>query len=177
MSITSTGVKLRPATLADWPQLVALDQAIFGHYGAQEEPAIIRARLSLFPAGCVVLEPVSETDGPSPMIYSGLLGYLTTEKWPHLREPALDEDPAETHDPNGTVLNITTLAIAPHQQNRGLGAMLVAEAIAIAQREGCTTIVLETAHATAFYCRHGFTEIGQRQERNIRLYIMMKEVD
>ena len=48
--------RMRPATLEDWPGIAALDQEIFGAYGAQEEPAIIRSRLVTFPQGCAVLE-------------------------------------------------------------------------------------------------------------------------
>ena len=48
--------RMRPAMLADWPDIAALDQEIFGAYGAQEEPAIIRSRLVMFPQGCAVLE-------------------------------------------------------------------------------------------------------------------------
>ncbi|MEZ4614967.1 MAG: N-acetyltransferase [Caldilineaceae bacterium] len=170
-------VRLRQANLEDWPQLVALDQAIFGSYGAQEDPAIIRARLEVFPEGCVVLEDVLEEDElegrPAPKLEaSTILGYLTTEMWQNVREPALDEDPHLTHQPAGTVLNITTLAIAPNQQNRGLGAQLVQQALAIARRAQCTQIVLETAHAETFYRRHGFTKIGERRQRDIKLHVM-----
>ncbi|MCB0061873.1 MAG: GNAT family N-acetyltransferase [Caldilineaceae bacterium] len=180
-------IGVRLATPADWATLVALDQLIFGGYGAQEAPGIIRARLTVFPAGCVVvyddaptvqdrreaLHAATKANEPhSPPVDTTILGYLTTEKWLSLREPALDEDPYLTHQPSGRVLNITTLAIAPTHQNRGLGALLIEQARQIAAREECTDIVLETAHAQAFYQRHGFHKIGERQERNIHLHIM-----
>ena len=98
---------IQPAAMQDLAQIVALDQEIFGGYGAAESPTIIQARLEIFPAGCVVLH---DEDSPA------ILGYLTTEKWLDSREPALDEDPRLTHQPEGQVLNITTLAIAPRQQ-------------------------------------------------------------
>ena len=79
--------RMRPATLADWPGIAALDQEIFGAYGAQEEPAIIRSRLLTFPQGCAALEG-DDSDGGR-----FIAGYLTTEKWAELRQPALDEDP------------------------------------------------------------------------------------
>ena len=107
--------RMRPATLEDWPGIAALDQEIFGAYGAQEEPAIIRSRLVTFPQGCAVLEGACGDGRPF------IAGYLTTEKWAELREPALDEDPQESHRPDGRVLNITTLAVAPVCQNQGLG--------------------------------------------------------
>lgn len=156
----------RQATLADLPAIVRLDEVIFGWYGAQESAEIIGARLAVFPAGCVILE---EVDGTG---LSTILAYLTTEKWLQLREPALDEDPNLTHQPAGTVLNITTLAVAPGQQQRGLGAQLLNQAKRIADLQGCRDIVLETAHAERFYQQHGFTKLGERTERGITLMIM-----
>lgn len=160
-------VTIRQATAADLPQIIALDQEIFGAYGAEESPDVIKARLEVFPAGCVVLEERADNGATS-----HLLGYLTTEKWDALREPALDEDPRLTHRPTGSVLNITTLAIAPQQQKRGLGAQLLTYSIALAQRETCTEIVLETAWAEHFYQRYGFVKIGESTQRNIRLHVM-----
>ena len=157
---------MRPAALEDWPGIVALDQEIFGAYGAQEEPAIIRSRLVTFPQGCAVLEGRSR--GGPPFI----AGYLTTEKWAALREPALDEDPQKSHHPDGHVLNITTLAVAPACQNQGLGVRLLDRAVAIARQEGCRQIILETAHAEQFYLRHRFRRTGVRTERGIRMAIM-----
>jgi len=163
-------ITLRQATIDDWAHIVALDQRIFGSYGAQEDPAIIRARLTIFPAGSALLEErMATANGP---VDSQILGYLTTEKWATIREPALDEDPYITHDPTGSVLNITTLAIAPEHQKRRLGGRLVEQAIAIARREACTTIILETAHAERFYTRHHFTKVGERRQRGILLHIM-----
>ena len=161
--------RLRPAALEDWPAIAALDQEIFGAYGAQEEPAIIRSRLETFPQGCVLLEG---RRGGSPFI----AGYLTTEKWAALREPALDEDPQESHRPDGQVLNITTLAVAPACQNQGLGAALLDSAIAIARQEGCRQIILETAHAERFYLRHRFRRTGSRTERGIEMAIMVLDL-
>ncbi len=158
---------IRQATLTDLPQIITLDQEIFGGYGADESPAVIRARLEVFPLGCVVLQETG-----SDIDIAEILGYLTTEKWGRVREPALDEDPRLTHQPTGTILNITTLAIAPAQQQRGLGAHLLAHAITLAKQEQCTEIVLETAGAERFYRRHGFIKIGERFQRNILLHIM-----
>lgn len=160
-------VTIRQATVADLPQLIALDQAMFGMYGADEDPAVIAARIAVFPAGCVVLEEDSVSDR-SPY----LLGYLTTEKWDTLREPALDEDPRLTHKPTGAVLNITTLAVAPQQQQRGFGRQLLAYALALAQREACTEVVLETARAEHFYRRYGFVKLGERSQRGVLLHVM-----
>ena len=164
---TASAPTLRPATLDDWPPIAAMDQSVFGWYGADEDPAVIRARLEVFPQGCVVLEEAAETGDAV-----ALLGYLTTEKWADFREPVLDENPYTTHKPDGDVLNITTLAVGIPYQNRGLGGLLLDAAFAIARREGCRGIILETARAQRFYLRHGFETIAQRVQRGIPLYVM-----
>ncbi|HMN26790.1 MAG TPA: GNAT family N-acetyltransferase [Caldilineaceae bacterium] len=170
MSRTET-IHLRAATLEELAEIVALDRAIFGAYGAAEEERVISARLTVFPEGCVVLVDHSD-EGPARVI-----GYLTTEKWSTVREPALDEDPWITHQPDGQVLNITTLAVAAGYQNQGLGQRLLHSAFEIAQRGGCTQIVLETAHAAQFYRRNGFAKSGERRQRGIVLHIMQRVID
>ncbi|MFN8494005.1 MAG: GNAT family N-acetyltransferase [Caldilineaceae bacterium] len=160
-------IQLRPAHFADLPWITALDNDVFGEYGAAEAPTIIAARLLTFPAGCVVLEEESASGQPR----QGL-GYLTTEKWDAVREPVLDEDPRLTHRPCGHILNITTLVVGRAYQKRGLGERLLHYAIDLARREQCTAIILETARAEAFYRRHGFERVSERQQRGIRLQIM-----
>lgn len=154
-------IVVRPARATDLPLIIALDREIFGAYGADEDPAVIDARLAVFPQGCVVLEEAAT-----------FLGYLTTEKWAEVREPALDENPHQSHKSEGRILNITTLVVGSAFQQRGLGGYLIQAARAIAQQEGCTQIILETARAEAFYRKHGFTKIGERQQRGIQLHIM-----
>ena len=105
-----------------------------------------------------------------------IAGYLTTEKWAELREPALDEDPRTSHAPDGRVLNVTTLAVVPACQNQGLGARLLEHAISVARAEGCAQIVLETAHAERFYEHHRFRRISERTERGIRMVIMLLDL-
>lgn len=156
-----TSATIRHARTADLPAIIALDQALFGWYGADEKPETIRARLSVYPAGFFV----AEVDG-------AVAGYTSTEKWGALREPALDEDPAYTHDPDGSILCITTLAVNAEYQGRKLGARLLDRLIGLARQEGCTQIVLETAHAAAFYTRRGFEIAGKREERGIQLQIL-----
>ena len=156
-----TAYTIRAATDADLPTIIALDQEIFGWYGAQEEPAIIRARLAVFVEGFIVIEDAQE-----------IIGYVSTEKWTTLREPRLNEDPFMSHDPHGRTLCITTLALQEKHQQRGLGKMLLDRVIAVARSHECTEIVLETAHAERFYLRAGFTRIGERQQRNIPLAIL-----
>lgn len=155
---------IRPAVKADLATLVKLDQLIFGIYGGDEDPEIIAARLTVYPQGCAILEHKDAT----------IAGYLTTEKWHKAREPVLNEDPAETHKSDGTVLNITTLAIVPAFQNQRLGERLLHHAEELARSEGCTDVILETARARKFYERHGYALVGERQQQGVLLYVMQR---
>ena len=161
MQLAQPQIQLRTARPTDLPQIIAADAAVFGWYGAQEDPQVIAARLQVFPQACIVLEANGE-----------FAGYATAEKWSSLREPVLDENPHETHDPAGSIFNITTLAVLPNQQRGGLGQALLKRLIEIARNEQCTQIVLETAHAEAWYARHGFLKVRERTQRGIRLPIM-----
>lgn len=149
------------ATMADLPEIIALDEALFSWYGAAEDPTIIARRLAVFPEGFVVLKGGDV-----------VVGYASTEKWFRGREPALDEDPALTHNQAGTILCITTLAVRESYQGQGFGRFLLNYLLDLAQAQGCTAIVLETAHAASFYLRHGFVTIGEREQRGITLIIL-----
>ena len=159
-------LSLRLAATADLPTILKLDQEIFGGYGGDEDPEVIAARLTVFPAGCAVMETADRL----------IVGYLTTEKWEAVRDPALNEPPAETHRPDGTVLNITTLAIVPDWQNRNLGGLLLSYAEQIAIAEGCQDVVLETAHARRFYEKHGYQCIGERHQNGVHLFVMLRRL-
>lgn len=162
-------INIRRATADDLDEMIRLDQEIFGEYGTDADPEIIESRLSIYPEGCAVLEDWDETFGRNTF-----LGYLTTEKWNEVREADLHEDPRESHQPHGHVLNITSLAIAPDYQNRGLGDRLLDQAVEIAQREGCDQIVVQTASAREFYERRGFELVGERTEDDVELYMLRK---
>ena len=159
-------LNFRQAIRDDLALICQLDQKIFGAYGGEEDPGIIAARLEAFPAGCVMFElPTGE-----------IVGYLTVEKWTELREPALNENPLETHDPNGTVLNITTLAIDDSFQKQGFGGEVLHWLEQFCVKEDCTQIVLETAKARSFYEKHGYVLIGERNERGYPLYVLAKKL-
>ncbi|MEM7112830.1 MAG: GNAT family N-acetyltransferase [Chloroflexota bacterium] len=162
----ATSYTIRQVTLDDLSLLIELDQMIFGSYGGDEDPSIIAARLAVFPEGCAIME---HKDGT-------VVGYLTTEKWAEAREPMLNEDPTESHKPDGKVLNITTLAIVPAFQNQQLGAWLLAYAEEFAISEGCREMILETARAKRFYERHGYGLVGEREQQGVHLYIMHRSL-
>ena len=92
---------IRPATPEDMPQVIQLDFEAFSPYGTAESPEIIRARQQVFPQGFIV----AEKDGR-------IVGYGSSEKWSAMREPGLDENPYDTHDPNGPIFCITCVCQA-----------------------------------------------------------------
>ena len=164
--------RMRPATPADWRAFVALDEEIFGWYGAQEEPAIIRSRLATFPQGCAVLEGRNSDGRPF------IAGYLTTEKWSELREPALDEDPRESHRPDGRVLNITTLAVVPASPGaRDWAHGCWSTRFRWRGRRAAGRSSWRPRTPSGFYERHRFRRIGERTERGIRMAIMLLELN
>jgi ribosomal-protein-alanine N-acetyltransferase len=63
--------------------------------------------------------------------------------------------------------HVTTVAVVPEQQGRGLGTRLMAEAVRIARAEGARHISLEVAahneRAQALYRRFGFVPVGVRK--------------
>lgn len=62
---------------------------------------------------------------------------------------------------------VQTMAVAPSHQGRGLGAQLLAELLAEADRRGQRVVSLEVradnAPAQRLYARHGFTRTGVRR--------------
>ena len=154
---------IRPATPEDIPQVIQLDFEAFSPYGTAESPAIIRARQQVFPEGFVVAE-----------IAGRIVGYGSSEKWSAMREPGLDENPYDTHDPNGPIFCITGMAVAEAHRGQGIGTAMTRRLIDIARAHGCTRVVLETTHAQAFYHRLGFETLAERHERGVQLYIMEK---
>ena len=158
---------IRQATQADLPTILKLDKEIFGAYGGEEDPEIISARLAVFPQGCAIFEAQQGER-------EEIIGYATTEKWSTLRDPSLNENPFETHDPTGSVLNITTLAITSANQGRSYGGEGLRWIEQFGISESCREIVLETANARRFYEKHGYRLIGERDERGYPLYIMWK---
>lgn len=159
--MTNTPFLIRLALPADLPQVAAIDYEAFSPYGTAESPDIFSARLSTFPDGFIVLESQGI-----------VLGYGSSEKWLEEREPGLNEDPFDTHHPNGRIFCITAMAVRRAWQRQGLGTALLGQLFTIARRQACGQIVLETTHAQGFYAPHGFQVVRQRQEAGVTLSIL-----
>jgi [ribosomal protein S18]-alanine N-acetyltransferase len=68
---------------------------------------------------------------------------------------------------NGTEADIMTIAVAPNQQGRGLGARLLDAMLHTANDRGATQLMLEVRAdneaAARLYARHGFEQIARRR--------------
>jgi len=66
------------------------------------------------------------------------------------------------------VIHILVIAVAPKQQRRGLGQMLLKQVIDIARQQGQEGLILEVrpsnTQALAFYQAQGFVQIGHRRD-------------
>ena len=106
-----------------------LDYEAFSPYGTAENPETFVSRFEAFPSGFVVL-----TEGDE------IAGYGCSEKWLAEREPGLDENPLETHQPDGKIFRITGMAVRIRHRAKGYGLAILDSLIQIAKREQCTKI-------------------------------------
>lgn len=143
-----------------------LDDEAFSPFGTAESLETFEARLRAFPTGFVVLEANGE-----------IAGYGCSEKWLDEREPQLDENPLETHQPDGTIFCITGMAVRLSHRGHGYGLAMLDRLIAIARHEGCVKIVLETTHAQGLYLKRGFRTTQSRYERGVTLDILSLDLE
>lgn len=154
-------LNIRRATSADIPVVCDIDTVVFRPNGTAEDHEVIRARFQAFPEGFLVAE-----------IDDKIVGYASCEKWATLHEPKMNENPLETHDPHGTILCVTAMAVVTDRQNQGIGTKLLGAVALTALNHRCSRIVLETVNASAFYRKHGYTILQERYQYGARLFVM-----
>ncbi|HET6821165.1 MAG TPA: GNAT family N-acetyltransferase [Anaerolineales bacterium] len=159
-------VLVRNARDQDIPAVVEIDKEAFSPYGTAEQPETFQLRLRAFPDGFIIL--VAENE---------VAAYGCSEKWLTEREPALDENPLETHQPDGRILCITGMAVKKKYQGRGYGVRLLDKFLEIAHGERCQKIILDTTHAQSFFHKRGFETVQHRRERGVSLDIMSIDVE
>lgn len=159
-------ILVRNARDQDIPAVVEIDTEAFSPYGTAEKPETFQLRLRAFPDGFIIL--VAENE---------VAGYGCSEKWLTERMPALDENPLETHQPDGRILCITGMAVKMKYQGRGYGVRLLDKFLEIAHGERCQKIILETTHAQGFFQKQGFETFQHRRERGVSLDIMSIDVE
>ena len=101
-----------------------------------------------------------------------IAAYSCSEKWLTEKRTGLNENPLETHHPNGTIFCITGMAVRIQYSNRGYGLAVLDRLIDIARGAGCKKIVLETTHAQGLYLKRDFQITRSREGRGISLDMM-----
>jgi len=150
----------------DISAVAEIDQEAFSEYGTAEKPETFQLRLTAFPDGFIVL--IAENE---------IAAFGCSEKWLTEREPALDENPMVTHQPDGRILCITSMAVKVKYRGRGYGLLVLDRLIEIAHREGCRKIMIETTHAQGLYLKRGFTTVQSRTEREASLDVMALDIE
>ena len=162
----NTKILVRNAREQDIPAVVEIDTEAFSPYGTAEKPETFQRRLTAFPDGFIILVADNE-----------IAAFGCSEKWLTEREPGLEENPLETHQPGGRILCITAMAVKKNYQGRGYSLLILDKLIEIAHRHGCRKIVLETPLAQDLYQKRGFKTVQNRTERGISLDVMSLDIE
>jgi ribosomal protein S18 acetylase RimI-like enzyme len=165
MSDTSK-VLVRNARDQDISAVMEIDSEAFSPDGTAEKLETFQVRLMAFPDGFIILIADNE-----------IAAYGCSEKWLSEREPGLDQDASKTHQLDGRILCITSMAVKKKYRGRGYGLLVLDKMIEIAHREGCRKIVLETSHAQGLYLKRGFATVQNRTERGAALDVMSLDIE
>lgn len=118
------------------------------HLAHPEDAAVFRERLSLYPAGCFVL------DGAA-----GIEGYLLSHPWTFGRPPSLNTMLGKLPEAADTFY-LHDLALLPHARASGTGGKAVSLVIDRAERDGFKALsLLAVGRSLAFWQRHGFCAV------------------
>lgn len=159
-------ILVRNARDQDISAVAEIDAEAFSPYGTAEKPETFQLRLTAFPDGFIILVADNE-----------IAAYGCSEKWLTEREPGLDENPLATHQPDGRILCVTSMAVKMKYRKRGYGLLILDKLLEIAHREGCRKVVLETTHAQGLYLKRGFKTVQKRTEREISLDVMSLDIE
>lgn len=159
-------VLVRNARDQDIPAVAEIDAEAFAPYGTAEKLATFQQRLVAFPHGFIIL--IAENE---------IAGFGCTEKWLTEHEPALDQNPLVTHQPDGRILCVTAMAVKKKFRGRGYSLLLLDKLLEIAHREGCRKVVLATTHAQDLYEKRGFKTVQHHTERNTSMDVMSLDIE
>src|SRR5215213_8883304 len=105
---------VRNARDQDIPAVAEIDAEAFAPYGTAETLETFQRRLRAFPDGFIIL--IAENE---------IAAYGCSEKWLTAREPALNENPSVTHQPEGRILCITGMAVKKKYQEKGYSLVVL----------------------------------------------------
>jgi len=159
-------ILIRNARDQDISAVAEINTEAFSGYATAENPETFQLRLRAFPDGFIILVADNE-----------IAAYGCSEKWLTEREPGLDENLVATHQPDGRIFCIKTMAVKTKYRERGYGLLILDKLIEIAHSEGCRKIILETTNAQSLYLKRGFKTIRNRTERGISLDVMSLDIE
>jgi len=158
-------VLVRNARDQDVPAVAEIDAEAFTPNGTAETPESYLLRLTAFPNGFIILVAGNE-----------IAAYGCSEKWLAEREPGTDEDPKTSHQPDGRIFSITSMAVKINYRGQGYGLLVLDKLIEIAHLEGCREIVVQTADAQGFFLKRGFQTVRKGTERGVPWDVMSLEL-
>jgi ribosomal protein S18 acetylase RimI-like enzyme len=164
MSDTSK-VLVRNARDQDVPAVAEIDAEAFTSNGTAETPETYQSRLTAFPNGFIILVADNE-----------IAAYGCSEKWLSVREPVTEENPKSSHQPDGRIFSIASMAVKKSYRRRGYGLLVLDKLIEIAHLEGCKEIVVETADARGFFLKRGFKTARKRTGDGVSFDVMSLEL-
>jgi [ribosomal protein S18]-alanine N-acetyltransferase len=154
----SAGTRLRPMTLADLGNVLAIERELF-----QDDPWTTEMFTQEIaqPATSRLYLAAEDEAGGTLAGYAGLMFI-----------------------PGGTQADVLTIAVAPAYWGRGIGSALLGTLIKEARDRSCAEVLLEVrednARARGLYLRRGFTEIGVRrgyyQPSGVDAIVMRKDL-
>src|SRR5215210_5799658 len=103
---TTSKILIRNARDQDISVVAEIDNEAFSPSGTGEKLETFQQRLKAFPDGFIIL--IAENE---------IAAYGCSEKWLAEREPGPDENPLETHQPDGRILYISGMAV--RKKDRG----------------------------------------------------------
>ena len=161
----TTRILVRNAREQDIPAVVEIAAEAFASNGTAAGPETFQGRLTAFPNGFVIL--VAENE---------IAAYACSEKWLAEEEPGIDEKGSTTHQPDGKIFCITSMAVRRKFRGRGYGLRILDALREIAHLEVCRKIVVETTDAQDFFRKRAFQVVRQRTEHGIPMDVMSLDI-
>lgn len=162
----NTKILVRNAREQDIPAVAEIDAEAFPPDRTAETSEIFKLRMTAFPNGFIILVADNE-----------IAAYGCSEKWLAEHDPVSDQSPLKSHQPDGRIFCIATMAVKTKFRKRGYGLLILDKLMEIAHNEGCRKIVLETSQAQGFFLKRGFQTVRNRTERGTSLDSMSLDIE
>lgn len=150
----------------DLNSVIEIEELVFGPFGTNNPPEIIRLQQKTFTEGFIVARH-----------QNGIVGYSSSEKWEEMRSPRMGENPEDTHSSSGQVFCITTMAVKHEHRGFGIGTSMLSYQTDLAKKSRCHTMIVETPRTRSFYEKHGFTLLRMEEDKGLDTAILTKSIN